>query len=281
MPYADLPGHRFALDKDGSIAFRIMNDNSLVVLNSTETAEMNDEDDSAYISGNSPVWVGWVFPQTRTILGVFQGGYDNDSGGNDEQWLYSTDTTNGQDGTWTELLPTLGATQSAPTLGRWRSAIRTCNQAGVKGVKTVRGSTYSFQGTNISTVHVYGTIDGGPTDRLALWHPTLDQQLAANDFNWGDIGQGSTADKTFRVKNLSATLTASSITVSLDALTHTTMATQHSLSDDGSTFGTTISITTLAPGVMSSVLTLRRSTPSNAAIGPHAMRVLATAASWA
>jgi len=152
------------------------------------------------------------------------------------------------------------------------------------GVKAVRFSIHQNGGddVHIGSVHLYGkTTTGQNPNRLALWHPTLNQPVEAAYFDWGDAGQGTTADRPFRVKNLSATLSANSITCSTDALTDTspTVLSQHTLSNGGS-FASTASAGTLAAGAISGVLTLRRTLSSSAVMGLWALRVNAVATSW-
>lgn len=273
-----VPGHRFAYDLDGSVGFVIANGGTFTTLTLTELEALNDESStfaaSATAAGgaNATLDVGVVFPQARTILGVFGGIGAADS----YQWAYSNDTTTGQDGSWTNFTATVGTYNQYPN-------IVSVNLANVRGVKLYH-LDYATGGHTVYMymMHLYGDIPSGEVpDRLELWHPTLNQQLAANDLNWGDIPRGSSDDFTFRVKNVSTTQTANNITVSLDALAGSTaMEAQHSLSDDGSTFGATVIITSLAPDTISSLLTVRRITPSDASIGFYATRLVASAASW-
>jgi hypothetical protein len=60
-----------------------------------------------------------------------------------------------------------------------------------------------------------------------------------------------------------------------------TVVGQHMLSTDGTTFTSTITIPDLAPGAISGVLTLRRTTPSDAVLSVWDLRLSAVAASWA
>jgi hypothetical protein len=77
-------------------------------------------------------------------------------------------------------------------------------------------------------------------------------------------------------------LQANTVTVSVDAPTDAapSVAAQHTLSDDGVNFSSSLNLGNLAADAISGVLTLRRTTPSNAAIGPWTARLLAQAASW-
>lgn len=273
-----VPGHRFAYDLDGSVGFKRINGGAFTTMSQAELEALNDETNStaaALSSGGaetSTIEIGVVFPQARTIQGL----YGSIATYGSYQWSYSTDTTTGQDGTWTNFTASVGNFA-------YFTNIQSINLTDVTGIKLYQ-QTYSLYGYSMAMymMHVYGDIPSGEVaDRLEIWHPTLDQQLAANDLNWGDIPRNTTADFTFRVKNMSPTQTANTITVSLDALAGSTaMETQQSLSDDGSTFGSTITIPSISANTISSVLTLRRTTPSNSPIGFSATRLIASAASW-
>jgi hypothetical protein len=134
-------------------------------------------------------------------------------------------------------------------------------------------------------VHLYGEpAPGENPNRLALWHPTLDQRVTPAYFDWGNVPRSSSADRLFRVKNVSSTLTASSVRVAMEALTDTTPSVpgQHSISSDGTTFLAQVNIGSLSPGAISGPLTLRRVIPSNAVLSLWSFRVFAESTTgWA
>jgi hypothetical protein len=189
------------------------------------------------------------------------------------------------DGTWTTIVnPFIRARVDTGGITQYRSAIQTISALGVKALR-FNTNAGGAQNTKPAIVHLYGKIASGQTTYLKIWHPTLDQEIGAATFDWSDVPRGSSADKTFRIKNTHGTLTANSIVVSLEALTDTTPSVpgNFTLSNENPpvTFAATINIGNLAPGAISGVKTVRRSTPSNAGLSVWALRMLAIAGSWA
>jgi hypothetical protein len=215
-------------------------------------------------------YTGLIFPEHRDITAYFLA---NNGGAIANDLRTSPDTTTGLDGTWTSRIPSYIPTQTIVSPG-YRNAIQVVSWTGIKALRFTAGAF--FDNDSIYALHLYGNISTGETpDRLRLWHPTLDQEVDGDYFNWNDIQRGSSGTKQFRVKNNSSTLTASAITVAVEALTDTspTVVGQHSLDIS--------SIASLAPGVISSVITLTRTTPLNAILSIWAARVVAAAGSWA
>ena len=107
-------------------------------------------------------------------------------------------------------------------------------------------------------------------------------KASASWFDGGDVPRSSSADKTFRIKNLSATYTANDVDLYVQALTpgSPSAAGMYTLSDDTVTFQPTLNISTLAPGAISSVFTLRRVTPSDAPISTWSARLAADVNEW-
>ena len=277
--YPDVPDHRMSLDKDGTQMFSIIG-GVPAQLSAANVISVNDE-----TAGGPQLWgqsgSGYffiLFPEKRDVTAYFmQSTYNTD---NMTAAQVSTDTTNGVNGTWTSI-----ATRAFnPTMTpNYRTQLTSITGAGgIVGMRFLVSSGAPSGGFFVSA-HVYGTITAGQNpDRLALWHPTLDAQVGAAYFDWGDAQRGSTADRTFRVKNLSPTLSANAVTCSTDALTDTspTVVSQHTLSADATTFAATASAGTLAPGTISGVMTLRRTISNTATLSLWALRVNAAAASW-
>lgn len=291
--FPDAPGHRMVLDKDGTQFYKVSVANVISQLTAGDISAMSDESDTtAYPSaltgfadgfGDSSLLV--YFPELRDVVGFFLVIGNNSPIAN----IYSSpNTTNGLDGDWD--LVTAGLVvgtniHQVPTSPGFRDEIAAISAAGVRALKFTFTRTGS-SATNINaiyTLHLYGDrVAGQNPNRLELWHPTLDEKIGPAYFDWGNVPRSSSQDKTFRVKNISPTLTANSVNLTFNALTDTTpsVPAQHTLSPDASTFTGSLNIGTLAPGAMSSVLTMRRITPSNATLGLWSARILAEAASW-
>lgn len=274
--YADVPGHRMAYDRDGTTVAHFNPDVADVsIYSSADMAQMNDEDSGQVTMttrGGGGAFLAFVFPELRSFVGWFAS--LTDWGINLVQ--SSPDTTNGKDGSWSDV--TSATTTGAP--GDYRTAINDVSVASCKGVRFRSNSGTSTD--YIRVFHIYGTPAAGEaTNRLRFWHPTTDAEVGGAYFDWGDQPRSTTVDRDFRVKNPS-TLTAQSVTLSNEALTDTTPTntSAHTFSVGGGPFESTLSIGDLAPGAVSPVVTVRRTTPPDAALSLWSTRMVASAAAW-
>lgn len=281
--YADVPGRRMAYDRNGSVGFTINASGTLAVLTTPNLVTLNDDSGSSLSlpGGGTTNYVGIIFPQLCDITGIAYSTSPHDS----SAIQTSPDTTNGSDGAWT----------SRGTTGRFNHTGGNGDQGTVTGANIRTGASAVGPWTGIKSLrvqvntgwskfaqvlHIYG--DPQSTDRLRIWHPTLDQEVGGAYFDWGDFPRsGATLTRDFRIKNDRA-LTGNSILLSMEALTDgsPTTVSQHAFAPDGVTFTTTLNIGNLAPGAISSIVTLRRITPTNAPLSLWTSRINAVAASW-
>lgn len=287
--YADVPAYRFAYERDGTVANWRQHGFGPTDLTPANLSAMNDEDitDSYGISlfaGTTSWYLTFLFPELRDVTGYWMMASQAAGTGMFGTAVTiqgSTDTTNGVDGTWSGAIVPQVSTLLVPNQ---RTEIDSVSFIGIKAIQfrwTTAGGT--GHAAFIYCTHLYGHIPLDQSiDRLVFWHPTLDQELAPAYLDWGNVPRGSTEDRTFRVKNLSATLTANDVIVSPDAPTDTTpsVAGQQVLSTDGSTFTGSIAVGDLPPGGISDVCTIRRITPSNAALSLWTARLIADANTW-
>lgn len=286
--YPNVPSWRLAYDRDGTQGYVISGDLQTVTqLTSAQMKALNDESATSQVQSALNGYMMFWFPETRDLDGYFfrfaWGSGQNPSFGVE----VSANTTNGVDGTWTSIRAYGAVTsENGLTSPDYRSNIASITALGIRAVRFRAWVQYISEGQWVQTVHLYGEpIPGANPNRLTLWHPTLDQRIVPAHFDWGDVPRSSSADKQFRVKNLSSTLTANSIRVAQEILTDVSAGNpsvpgQHSLSTDGSTFLAQVNVGNLAPGAISGVVTLRRNTPSNAQLGLWAHRVFAEATTW-
>ena len=285
--YPDNPSWRFAYDRDGSQGYTIdLGLTTVTQLTTTQMQAINDENLSTqgpYVVSNGGYYMIW-FPELRDLdafMIKLGGGFQTHYYGVE----VSPNTTNGLDGTWTSIR-TYGDAGAAlgGTGSDYRTTIQSITALSIRAVRIRIGSNGNSQG--IFSLHLFGEpIPGANPNRLVLWHPTLDQRVGPAWFDWGDTPRSSSADKQFRVKNLSSSLSANSIRVAQEILTdaasgNPSVVGQHTLSTDGATFLAQVNVGTLAPGAISGVVTMRRNTPSNAQLGVWAHRVFAEANSW-
>jgi hypothetical protein len=281
--YSDVPDHRMTYDADGSIGLRISHTlSSTTTLSGAQMQELNDEDNGAYAiagvgTGAQDLSLCIIFPELRDITG-----YKFEISGqtaNSPTLYWSNNTTNGLDGTWTSIT---AYGQVGFDLAALRSPSTFSVVTGVKGLRFRGSYPNSASAANITCVHLYGE-RSSTSDRLEFWHPTDDEKVDPAFFDFGDVYQGQTLVKQFRVKNLSGTLTANTITLSREANTdngtQTTVAGLQ-FSDDNATWGDTESITSLAAGAISSIYYVEYAPTTSANLGLRWARLKAVAASW-
>lgn len=277
--YPDLPAPRIEYDRDGTRVYQIVG-TTVTELALATTQGLANEISENWRPISSAYQVLFVFPENRDVTHAYIDTFSNVA---NTSISWSNDSTTGLDGNWTTPVSNFPKTVGLLT-SRYRTDIAAT--PGLTGVKMVR---IAFGGEYITGIHLYGKSSTGQNlHRLRLWHPTLNQPLDdyPAHFDWGNIQQGTSDTRQFRVKNDSGSLTASTVTVFMQALTEAspTQVSQHNLSTDGTTWqaaSVALAIPNLAPGALSNVLYLRRSTPSNAQLGLWRQRLVASAGAWA
>lgn len=278
--YPDVPGYRFALHTDGTMAvtYRVtggiahtINNAGMTTLAREHHLARSGELSPSSLTGGENNYLVFIFPEFRSISGYFV----SKLLGSSDLMESSIDTTNGQDGTWTthsDYIAWNGYNlESAPNQ---RTAINTVNIPNIKAIR--------FSGRNhFYLVHLYGSIDHSESpDRLRI--VDLDGEDIAAQLDFGNIAQRSSVTRQFKVVNNSSTLTANNITVSLSTSSDAspTIIGQYQVSTDNTSFANGINIGSLAPGAESGVLYVRANLLSNAQLGPWSARITAKPVSW-
>lgn len=279
--YTDVPAPRLAYDRDGTRLF-FVDDGGGITEYPSSLAVLNDENSGTeWMSGFGGGWAVLIFPQLRDIV-AYHLAVRTWVGGTLET---STNTTNGQDGTWTTVTSNYSFNNDNPAKPNYRTVIYAVAMNGIIALKFRRGATGSRA---FKQLHLYGGLATGETpDRLRLWHPTLDEPLDDKVpadgayFDWGDTAQSTSADRTFRIKNNSVTLTANSIAINQQTLTETTPSINSQFTfSNGGAFAASLNIGNLSPGQLSGVITKRRTIQSNAQLGLWSSRTNVEAGSW-
>lgn len=254
--YPAAPGQRMAYDRDGSVMVHWIGGvgatGTIVTMTNSQLVLMNNESSDTSVSyGGTAYGQALIFPELRDIDGFHLNAQNNY--GNTFQT--SSDTTNGQDGTWVTRMASFAVSANSDN-GWYRNNINGLAVSNVKAIRfTAAYNQYSF--------HIYGKPSAGQNpNRFIFWHATLDQELAGNALDpgdGGDVTRGQTYNMTFRVKNNSATLTATNLTLSVEALTDNSpsVVNMFTLSYAGGAFGANATAPSLAPGAISGVFTLR------------------------
>lgn len=278
--YADVPGHRFAYDTDGSVSLMSSNGSPYTAI---DASVLNDEATDALTvfsyreQGNKTIAFG--FPEPRDLAGFFV--WATVTGISTYRYSTSTDTTDGSNGTWSTEASFSPQTAVYP---QNRNAITTAAAAGITGIRFRFATGGDYQQLSLGAIHLYGlTAPNLSTDRLEFWDPTLDQQIDKAAFDFGDIAQGEVATKQFRIKNLSATKTADTVTISANnsAGGETLLASGLTFSSDGTSFAASLNIASIAPGATTPVLYVRRTVGATDPASIRFARVVASPGSFA
>lgn len=281
--YPDVPGNRFAYDIDGTIVGYIQNLNSpsFIEANLSQRQTLNNESSDTVTMTNATVLycAVFLFPELRDIDGIYVAA--TETGNRYMQW--SNDTTNGIDGTWSNFASNwtfANTTDNTPEFSR--ELIMPVSLSGVRGLRVVKTSTNVNSSRRFAAVHIYGSIS--QSDRLKIWSQDSDEPIDPAYFDMGDIPRGGSSVKGFRIKNVSDTLTATSIDVSAEALTdggaQTTVQAISFSDDDGESYGSAIQIGELEPGDISGVIYVKYEPTSSASLGAKFARILMEVGSW-
>ena len=282
--YMDAPNDRIAWDRDGSILTMVTAAGEVTNTSGETRRILNSENGSLSFAGS--LAIVFSLPMNLTALFVSSGQSDY------YYWRVATskDTTNGLDGVWSMHLGAAKASELVSPFYRVGSSLMTLLANSTSSdVRGLRISPVTSAGIPAGTpvvkaFHVYGTPSSLATkDRLALWHPTLDVKTPPEWFDWGNVPRSSSADKQFRIKNLSTNRSANTIDVYIESLTPgvPSMAGMHTLSNNGgATFLTSLTLTRLAPGETSGLITLRRVVPGSAQVSVWSARIAADVNQW-
>jgi len=159
------------------------------------------------------------------------------------------------------------------------------NTVGVKGIRFAgQEQGGAFAGTQfLAAWHLYGFLEPGQSpDRLLIWRPDVDEEAGPDWFDWLDVPVASSADRQFRLKNNSPSLSANGVVIQAEVLADASpsFAATHSFSLDGVDFAPLVEIPLLSPGAVSPPIWVRRVTPLNAQLSVWSARVRAAVTSW-
>lgn len=276
--YPDVPTARIPYDKDGSVGISISSTNQATILTPAQLASINNESTANSITIPNAGSIVIMFAEPMTISGSFHTHQYSQYG---LTTYTSADTSNGVDGTWSTFRSNAGNSTLTPN---YRTNIFASGSP-VSNVKAIKLGISSIS-QSFYCLHLYGTPSVYDGDKLVFWHPTLDQPLAATPayFDYGDTPQNAPAiERNFRLKNISTTLNANSVTVSCEAPTDsspTTYVSQTAFRYNGGSYGATASMATLGPNEISPVFTAKLQVAPTANLSLWVQRYIAEAANW-
>ena len=216
----------------------------------------------------------WVFPEARDIT-AFRIGKTGNTSGASSVVQTSSNTTNGEDGTWTTRYIN---TDINGWLNLTTVQLRTPLVVSWSAVKAIRMYDYYQTSTGPRTwgyAHFWGNFS---RPGLAFWDVSADNIMNGQNLDFGDVTQGSVYTRQFRIKNNSAQ-TANNVLVSAQAGARGQILNGLEF-DGGSGYGADYTIPTIAPGAISPVITVRRTVSPTAPLDIGAGRVMAVPQSW-
>lgn len=273
--YPDFPSRKIPYEADGTVVYYATNTDMpfskvASLVDTTDATTLNKVDGTTLgWSGKSPTF-GFLFPEKRDLYATF-GHYSTTNSGV-YQIYTSVDTTNMYDGTWVQETD---QTTGGSTFANWRTNTRSAtysgiNSIGLRGYRTYYGTPDTVWVYNI---HLYGMIASGETPDRLLW---IDEATglefgdtsAPVTMDWGNKALDTTNIWQFRLKNNSATLSATNTTISISDADRGSSA-WYEYSTNGSTYSVPLNIGTIAAGSTSVLLYARQVIPAGAESGNH------------
>jgi hypothetical protein len=273
------PGHRLAYHEDGSGFYRYSSDG--VPSHPVVFDAVNNESTGGIqffgTNNSSNNIMGVVLPVPVDVVGLYA-----DPGGVLGAYTFrvevSTDTTDLLDGTWATAVPNYSVpfSYSPSILTKYRNSIEQVDFSEVIGVRVNSSISSSGGAHSLWALHIYVAEQMG---FLKLWHPTLDQPLGHDWFQWGTMYAGEADTREFRVKNIRG-MTANAVSVDASALTNTSSVSHHTFSIGGGAYARPLNIGNLGAGNISPVITCRYAPPETATVTSYALTISAAAGSW-
>jgi hypothetical protein len=281
MTYPTLLGHVIPYHIDGTVV-KFFSTNGFLeyTLSSADMVELNDEDYTAFHSGDSypAFYFTFFFPEEREMQGIYGIFYA-------DQHVYrgpynvqgSNDTTNGFDGTWETATASGGYNDGTIEFDRWRTNAKTISFSEPKKVVRVHFlNTGSGPSYGMVCVQLFGKKGLGetPDDIIFLDAEDSDAQFEI-PLDYGDRPAGTTVVRQIKLQNTSEDLTANSIDIQIN---HTQWLISWSA---GGPWASQLSISSLGPGVKSNILYMTNITPEPPAnLGPYRTAMVVTVDSW-
>ena len=290
MSYPTLPGRRFEYDVGGGSVYYGNEINEITTALTTEQMALLNGIGNTNAVLSKDVCMGeaiktlWVFlPERYVIAGLGMIHKLSTSGdGCSISVAGSADSTNGLDGTWINAtLPNGSVPVNMIDDDVWRDSIQPCTFS--EAIKVLRVRYFSSYGgiggsrVYIYALHIYGVKAAGevPDDILFLDDDASGDPEFIRDLDFGDRPEGTTVTHRIKLLNSSTTKIANNLTLSL-------IDVDFSFSmDEGATWVTGATITSLAPqGTSSSILIKNTIPPPTQMLGPRAPRFEVTIGSW-
>lgn len=289
--YPDNPSRRLVWDEDAlvmtakhhpwgygaAVGTPPTGDNPYTLLSQANIDDVADEDGatSFFTSGtNFGQWVTIIFPEKQDI----DAGYvimwtDADR----TAWVaFSTDTTNGRDGSWADT--NIANVDMTENIDNYRQSIDS-TVAAMTGVVSLMLYGGADDTIRWHSAHFYGTVTAGETpDRMLFLDPDDSDNEFSKPLDWGDVERGNTFTDTFKLKNNSSGLDAANVQMTAQSL-YLDADTWLTYSDDDVDYSATLDIGTVLAGG-EQLIYVKNEIPGDEPMGPYVARTRVTASSW-
>ena len=227
--YSTGPGNRFAYDADGTTVLRYSTalgaagDRRIPwVLSTADKANLNSErfykSSDTVDDEDGTTYFVFIFPENRDIDGIFWDRASDVFSVPVNGLSGSDDTTNGQDGTWTNIISDISENTDR-TYPYYRDDIDVGQATDVSAIRVALSAPVSGGQQYLSTAHIYGQVPLTENPNRIVFIDTAKEPDAVftRPLDYGDIPRGTSVEglTSFKLKNNSTTLDA--VTVQLTA----------------------------------------------------------------
>lgn len=235
-----------------------------------ETLNNEDMTDIIEYGGLESHWITVMFSEKHELDGI----YLNRISSSGYRWTASSgDSKTGMDGVWTSLDY---AGVDNVVADSYRDDIVSKALSSRTGVMTYLGSSGALIDPTWRALHLYGTVAPGETPTRLLF---LDTQSGDQEFSkvldYGDVARNQVSVRTIKVKNNSASVSLSSITITAEDLYLNAGGWYTFSLFAGTGYDTSVDLGSLGPG-SSRLFYLKQVVPSAETLGPQVARLRAT-----
>lgn len=290
MPYPTIPGRKYNYDVGGCSVYI---GNSATDMTGPMTTEQmtrlngtNNKDNVISVQqyNTQTQRVVWIFFPEKVVISALgmMHRVDNVAGQGIITVHGSADSRNGLDGTWLAANLSNGVVPKImQNDDSWRTSIQSCTfSESIRVLRVTYNAPYDWADDSwvyVNCLHVYAIKASGESvnDILFMDDDASGEPEFIRDLDFGDRPEGTTTTHRIKIYNSSDTKIANNITVSLvDA--HCTLSV-----DEGVTWVTGFTLTSLAPLTASSSILIKNTIPPPMqTFGPRTMRIEARVGSW-
>lgn len=286
MSYPTIDAHRFLYNQDGTeVRYNNTYDfNNGIVggLTQVELDKLNGESGGFYSGGvvyQKCIWFFFPSPRRITWANIRAGASGTSSNRRVDSIIEgSNDTTDGINGTWTDIgtsgMIQNGSNTTRPMADWWRKPFKMASPIAETSFKVVRFKMDGYSDPYLSNIHFYGQMEHEEDDIVFLKADGATPYDTLHDFEATE--EGSTYDVDMYIRNISSSFTAGGVKVAVGGQD----AANISISLDGISYASEVNIPSLDMGATKLIKV--RNTVGNPpqSLQPRSAYLRATTESW-